>query len=205
MSDYSLTAFDSIDAGQEAVPARADSLNCDALLLERFQQGDNSALVELYDRHNRRLFTYCLKFVGNSEQAQDMTQEFWMKIMRLREKPCDVRNPLAFFLTVARNLCLNHIKAQRNHSSLDAIPEVAHPVDHDDGRPEMEEKILRAMDKLSFEHREVLILNIYCGYRMEEIAVMLGKSPEAIWKRASRARKHLRELVMESDDNDTMI
>jgi DNA-directed RNA polymerase specialized sigma24 family protein len=40
---------------------------------------------------------------------------------------------------------------------------------------------------------------------MEEIAVMLGKSPEAIWKRASRARKHLRELVMECDDNDTMV
>jgi RNA polymerase sigma-70 factor (ECF subfamily) len=200
MSDYSLTAFDSLDTIREEVQSRTEAPNYDAILLERFQQGDDAALVELYDRHNRRLFTYCLKFVSNAEQAQDMTQEFWMKILRLREKPGNIRNPLAFFLTVARNLCLNHIKARRNHSSLDSIPEIAHPVDHDNEESEMEEKVLRAMDQFSFEHREVLILNIYCGYRMEEIATMLDKSPEAIWKRASRARKHLREMVMQSDD-----
>jgi RNA polymerase sigma-70 factor (ECF subfamily) len=201
MSDYPLTAVESLDTRREEVPMRAEPRNGDSILLERFQQGDNAALVELFDRHNRRLFIYCLKFVGDADQANDLTQEFWEKILRLRTKPCEVRNPLAFFLTVARNLCLNHLKARRNHASLEAIPEVAHPID---GREEneLEEKILRSLDRLSFEHREVLILNIYCGYRMEEIAQMLGKSPEAIWKRASRARKQLRQMVAEFENED---
>jgi DNA-directed RNA polymerase specialized sigma24 family protein len=55
--------------------------------------------------------------------------------------------------------------------------------------------VLASLDELSFDHREVLILNIYCGYRFDEIAAMMGKSPDAIWARASRARAQLRKAV----------
>jgi DNA-directed RNA polymerase specialized sigma24 family protein len=61
----------------------------------------------------------------------------------------------------------------------------------------MEELAVAALQELPFNHREVLVLNIYCGYSFEEIATMLGKSPEAIWTRASRARSQLRKLIHE--------
>jgi RNA polymerase sigma-70 factor (ECF subfamily) len=202
MSQYTLTVLEPINTDHEAPPLRTPAVSADLVLLERFQQGDDAAFVELFDRHNRRLFTYCMKFVGNVEQAQDMTQEFWEKILRLRQRPSTIDNPLAFFLTVARNLCLNHLKARRYHSSLEDIAEMAHPCDRENEMSEKEELILAALDRLPFEQREVLILNIYCGYRFEEIAEMTGKSPEAIWKRASRARKQLREMVMKSHDGE---
>jgi RNA polymerase sigma-70 factor (ECF subfamily) len=200
MSEYILTAFDPIEAPVDSAPPRTSSAGDDASLLERFQQGDNAALIELFDRHNRRLFVYCLKLVGSADQAKDMTQEFWERILRLRERPRTVDNPLGFFLTIARNLCLNHLKSRRHHSSLEDLSDALHPAEREQEGSELEEKILQSLDALPFEQREVLILNIYCGYRFEEIAAMTGKSPEAIWKRASRARKQLRQMVV-NDSN----
>jgi len=184
----------------EDIPSSMESAGADALLLERFQRGEDGALVELFDRHNRRLLIYCQKLLGSREQAKDITQELWMRVLRLRGSSQSVANPVGFFLKIARNLCLNHIEARRTHTPLDALSERAHPV-ADGGRSEMEELILASLERLSFEHREVLVLHIYCGYRLEEIAAMTGKSPEAIWKRASRARKELRTLVMRDSDH----
>lgn len=168
----------------------------DALLLARHLEGDDAAFVELFNRHNNRLFAYCLKMVGRNETAEDLTQELWEKVIRLRLQPKKIDNPVGFFLTMARNLSLNHLKANARISRFDDLPESAHPVDDLRERSEMEEIVVVALAALPMDYREVLILNMYSGYGLDEIAVMLGKSPEAIWKRASRAREKLRAEVM---------
>ncbi|MEO5931644.1 MAG: RNA polymerase sigma factor [Candidatus Kapaibacterium sp.] len=195
MSQYSLTALRPIDPTSENTEHAHSPAGGDMLLLERFQNGEDAAFVELFDRHHQRLFIYCLKMVGEREQAEDLTQELWERVLRLRASPQKILNPVGFFLKIARNLSINHLKARRHHVPLTSLPEGLHPAEREGGRSELEERILTSLELLSFEHREVLILNIYCGYRMEEIAVMLGKSPEAIWKRASRARTQLRRMV----------
>lgn len=197
MSQYSIAAFERIDTElTEAAPSGAGTPCSDTLLLERFQKGENAALVELYDRHNRGIAIYCMKMIGSHELAKDITQELWIRVLRLRGSTRTIANPIGFFFKIARNLCLNHIESRRLHSSLSTLPESAHPVDESGERPELDESILIALDRLPFEQREVLILNIYCGYRMEEIAAMIGKSPDAVWKRASRARKQLRKILI---------
>lgn len=184
----------------EGLSCQASS-NDDALLMERFLAGDDAAFVDLFDRHNRRLFVYCLKLVANREHAQDLTQELWLRVLKLRLAPQKILNPAAFFVRIARNLCLNHLSAQRHHLPLTALPESGHPMDEDDSS-EMEEVILTSLNALPFEYREVLVLNVYCGYRFEEIATLLDKSPEAIWKRASRARKQLRTMVLKQRERE---
>lgn len=169
----------------------------DAAVMNRFLAGDDAAFAELFDRHNHRLYVYSLKLLGDPNQAEDLTQELWERVIRLRQQPQDVRTPIAFFLRIARNLCLNQIKSRRPVTSLSSLPESAHPADGTiQERSEMEEAVHRALAKLPFEYREVLVLNAYCGYRYEEIAVMLGKSSASIWMRASRARAQLRKGVM---------
>ena len=169
----------------------------DAALLSRHLEGDDAAFVELFNRHNNRLFAYCLKMVGRTETAEDLTQELWEKVIRLRQQPKKIENPVGFFLTMARNLSLNHLKANARTSRFEDLPESAHPaVDDLRERSEMEEIVVAALAALPMDYREVLILNMYSGYGFDEIAVMLGKSPEAIWKRASRAREKLRAEVM---------
>src|SRR4051794_7272883 len=95
MSQYlvAIPAFIRSTAGSwaESAPAVEDR---DALLFERHLDGDDSAFVELFNRHNHRLFVYCLKLVGSSEAAEDLTQELWEKVIRLRfSENAPVHNP----------------------------------------------------------------------------------------------------------------
>jgi RNA polymerase sigma-70 factor, ECF subfamily len=167
----------------------------DEALFNRFLRGEDDAFLGLFRRHNRRVFTYCLKIVGGREQAEDIAQETWERIIALRTQPYSVRNPIGFLLRIARNLCLDHLKTRKHHLALDNLSESSHPVHSTGEHSTLEELVLTALHRLSFKYREVLILNTYCGYQFEEIAEMLGKSPEAIWARASRARAELRTIV----------
>jgi RNA polymerase sigma-70 factor (ECF subfamily) len=197
MSQYLAALSSPIEAQhQRELAARAKSASDDSLLLDRFFAGENAALVDLYDRHNQRLYVYCLKLVGSPEQAEDLTQELWERVARLRSKPQKIVNPTGFFLTIARNLCFNHLKARKRFSPLDDQPESIERAHVTQEQSEMEEIVVAALAEIPPDYREVLVLNLYCGYRLEEIATMLGKTPDAIRKRASRARMQLRTIVM---------
>src|SRR5687768_1835367 len=78
----------------------------EAALLVDFIGGDDTAFIELFDRHNQRLYLYCLKILGDEQQAEDVLQELWERVIRLRLKPPEhpVQTPAAFFVTIARNL-----------------------------------------------------------------------------------------------------
>ncbi len=178
--------------------------NDDVALFEQFMDGNDNAFVTLFERHNQRLYVYCLKIVSNSDLAHDLTQEMWERVIHLRRKPREVRNPVGLFLRIARNLCIDHLRARKHSASLSDLDDSAHPSHTMRERSEREELALRALDKLPYDYREVLVLNLYSGYRFDEIAEMLGKTPEAIWTRASRARSQLRSMIMaelgEADD-----
>jgi RNA polymerase sigma-70 factor, ECF subfamily len=172
----------------------------DEALYERFMAGDNDACVTLFQRHNQRLFAYCLKLVGDSAQAEDLVQEVWGRMIELRATGRPLQNPIGFLVRMARNLSLDYLKARRKLLSLDHLNESSHPAYSMHEMSEKEELIVISMQKLPFDYREVLILNTYCGYSFEEIAGILGKSPEAVWTRASRARSQLRKLVRAAHD-----
>lgn len=173
----------------------------DEALYHRFINGDDAACVALYQRHNQRLFTYCSKMVGDKAQAQDLTQEVWERLIELRSSGRPLENPIGFLMRMARNLCLDYLKSRRRLLSLDTLHESGHPMYSMPELSEQEELLVASLQKLPFDYREVLILNTYCGYSFEEIAKMLGKSPEAIWTRASRARTQLRKMVCVPGDD----
>jgi RNA polymerase sigma factor (sigma-70 family) len=167
----------------------------DEALYDRFIAGDNTACVVLFKRHNQRLFTYCLKLTGDSAQAEDLAQEVWGRMIEFRAERRPLENPIGFLIRMARNLCLDYLKTRKKILPLDAISESSHPVYSMQELSEREELIVTSIQKLPVDYRDVLILNTYCGYSFEEIASILGKSPEAIWTRASRARTLLRTIV----------
>lgn len=134
--------------------------------------------------------------------AEDLTQESWVRAIDLRgaSRGDEVHNLLGLLFRIARNLCLDALKSPRVAArlSLHEIDEKGDPTA--EGIREMtseEEIVLRALDRLPIDYRETLLLHTYSGYSYEEIAVMLGKTPDAIWARASRGRKKLREMVSE--------
>jgi RNA polymerase sigma-70 factor (ECF subfamily) len=172
----------------------------EAVLMSRHLAGDNDAFLELFARLNHKLYVYSLKLLGDTEQAEDVTQEVWEKLIMLRCEPLDLINPIGYILKMARNLCLTQIKNRKRLSHFSTMEEGRHPAANEYDRSELEEIVLAALDSLPVEYREVLILNVYCGYSLAEIAEMLEKSTDAIWKRASRARDKLRTAVLSMPD-----
>ncbi len=177
-------------------------------MLNAFLDGDDLAFAGLFDRHNERLFLYCARMLGSAEQAEDIVQGLWERVIRLRSEKRGIRNPSAFLLTVARNLCLNHMKRERRRAPFDGAARAACDRTEERRRTDLEEEVLEALDRLPMKYREVLVLNIYSGYDFEEIAAMLGISAAAAWKRASRGREQLRKGLARltagsfSDTND---
>ena len=172
----------------------------EAVLMSRHLAGDNDAFLELFTRLNHKLYVYSLKLLGDPDQAEDVTQEVWEKLIMLRQEPLDLLNPVGYILKIVRNLCLNHIKNRKRLSHFSTMEESRHPAAKESDRTALEEIVLTALDSLPVEYREVLILNVYCGYTLAEIAQMLEKSTDAIWKRASRARDKLRSAVLAMPD-----
>ena len=167
----------------------------DALLLQRFQQGDDAAFLELFQRHNPGLFRYCVKVLGNQSEAEDITQDTWEKIIQLRKGTQVVSNPSGLIFRMARNACISQLRRRGRWITVEEFDENALPLHAAESASELEEVALAALEELPFEYREVLVLHLYCGYRYDEIAVMMERTPEAIWARASRARGQLRKMV----------
>lgn len=203
MSPNALAATVEASAAERYPAAVLQTMNEETLLFADFLAGDDIAAIKVFKRYNRRLFVYCAKVLGNPEQAEDVVSAIWEKLVRLRANPPDVHSPMGLLLRMARNYCLNSVRSRREHVSISDIDEHEQPAWSPHDGSELEDALLQALDRLPFETREILVLNAYCGYRFDEIAEMLGKSPEAIWARASRARTQLRRMVLEHA-SDTM-
>ncbi len=177
------------------MPPHGELAGDDVALYRRFVEGDNRAFTLLYQRHNGKLLAYTTRMTRDAMLAQDLSHEAWGRMVKLRNAKRDLENPIGFLMRMARNLCLDSLKSRSRSVQLSTVDASEQPVCFIPEPSEYEELVVRSLEMLSFDYREVLVLNIYCGYSLEEIGVMLGKSSQAIWTRASRARKALRKLV----------
>ena len=182
---------------QEQEPNRARSEpSPDAMQFARFLAGDDASFMQLFDRHTHRLYLYCLKFLGDREAAEDIVQDLWERVIKLRTTPREAPdNVLAFLYRIARNLCLNNRRDRKMHASIEALSEWEHPSASTRELSQHEELVVAALPRLPIAHREVLILNAYAGYRFDEIAEMLGEPVGAIRTRAWRARAQLGRII----------
>lgn len=167
----------------------------DTELFERFLRGDNAAFYSLFTSHNQKIFNYCVKLLEDVPAAQDITQTTWERFILLRNNPQAIQNVGGFLIRVARNLSLDHIKHARYQMPLQDLSDSDHPYTIARETSEKEELVLQALKELPQETQDIFILNFYSGYTYEEIAQMLGKTPNAIWTRVSRAKEQLRTIV----------
>jgi RNA polymerase sigma-70 factor (ECF subfamily) len=169
----------------------------DYTLFTRFLGGDDEAFMELFDRHTPRLGRYCRKMVGSEQAAEDLMQDVWERVIRMREKGQPAPpNPLGIIFWMARNLCLNFLRDRHAHPSLDDIPDQPGPALGLHDPSQLEELVVMALDKIPLDQREVLILNAYSGYSFEEIARMTDENVGAVRTRAWRARRGLKRAIV---------
>jgi RNA polymerase sigma-70 factor (ECF subfamily) len=176
----------------------------DALLIKDFQGGDRAAFDKLVLRHKDKLFNLCYSFLGDYEEANDSSQEAFIKAYQGLKKFRFESSFSTWLYRIAVNTCTNKVKSLANRqkkmtSSLDnpgGMDEKRSLEIRDDAPTplmELEEKerqalIRRAIDQLPPEHKAVITLRDIEGLSYEEIAEITGSNLGTVKSRLSRAR-----------------
>ncbi|NIR46635.1 MAG: RNA polymerase sigma factor [Gemmatimonadetes bacterium] len=161
--------------------------------------GDRHALARLFRRHHRTVHSLCYRLTGDAAATDDLVQEAFLRVFRYGAG-FDGRARFSTWLyRLVRNLCIDHMRArqrdERRRRRLDtaAEPAVELPADED----ERLELVRRALNDLTPERREVLVLSRYHDLRYREIAEILEISLDAVKARAHRGLRDLRRIIKE--------
>jgi RNA polymerase sigma factor (sigma-70 family) len=167
-------------------------------LVERARQGDATAFSHLVTQHWRFVYTICLSHVGHAADAEDLTQDVFV---RVSHDLADLRAPdkfLPWLRQVTRNVCRMWRRRQRATSEpLAAIAEIDDP-----GavawlrRSELGEIVRAMLAQVSPLSREVLALHYLAGYSEAVLAVACGVTPATIKSRLREARQQAKRKLL---------
>jgi RNA polymerase sigma-70 factor (ECF subfamily) len=102
----------------------ASSLDPDSTVVERCLSGDDAAWEELVRVHTRRIYGLCYRFTGKDSEAQDLTQEVFLRVYRSLGSFRSVEGSFSTWLArLARNLLIDHYRRTRNERITDSIEE----------------------------------------------------------------------------------
>lgn len=172
-------------------------------LMELVARRERAALAVLVRRHQDKVVSLALRFLGRREAAEDVCQETFLRIF---ERAGSYR-PSAKFTTwlyrIVANLCWDHRRravrepvSLGSHTSGGHTPDASHPAE----RRERRERIRRAVAELPDRQRLALILHRFHGMGHKEIAATTGWSTSAVESCLVRAYGKLRERLADLRD-----
>jgi RNA polymerase sigma-70 factor (ECF subfamily) len=180
----------------------------DAELVRDARKGDTSAFEELVARHRDKIFARALSMMRNEEEAIDLSQEAWVKAWQRLEQFQGESSFTTWITRIVINLCLDQLRKQKRQRS-ESIEEMdeetggverqmpvvtVNPTERLE-RGELRQRIDRALDQLSHEHRTVLVLHEFEEMEYKEIAKTMSCSIGTVMSRLFYARRKLAALL----------
>lgn len=193
---------------QPPASAEQDS-SSDETLLAAFAAGNAGAFAALYARHERPIFRFLRRSLGNDAAAEDLLQDVWLAVMRNAAG----FEPRARFTTwlygIARHRLIDHWRARKDNISLDEAandPDGAALLDtlaaDADGQPEnlalsraQARAFMVAVEQLPPPQREAFLLHAEAGMTVEEVAQVTGVGHETAKSRLRYAMNRLRSAL----------
>ena len=184
------------------------------LLLRRCLAGDAAAWEDIVRRYQRRIYNICYRFAGSAVDADDLTQEVFIKMYKTLESYDVERGAFTTWVTtITRNLLVDHFRKGKHDRLTDSLD--ATPAQEEDGRPlgeqiqdkattspdeqvrsrEAGEAVHEALQKLSPELREAVILRDLQDMDYREIAGVLKVPEGTVKSRINRGRVELARLL----------
>ncbi len=178
----------------------------DRELVKRCREGDNSAWADLVGAYTRKIYNLCYRFTGRSQDAEDLTQEVFIKVFQTLRSYDPVQGAFLTWLNrVARNHLVDHYrrtKKDRLTSSLDeeltTLAEKPSAEQGPGGRiasREAKEQLQVALNQLSPDLREAVILRDLHDFDYQEIAQILGVPEGTVKSRINRGRLELASVL----------
>jgi RNA polymerase sigma-70 factor (ECF subfamily) len=170
-------------------------------LVQLAQQGDGEAFGQLYDRYVDTVFRFIYFRVNDRALAEDFTSETFLRALRRIDTiSYQGRDIGAWFITIARNIVLDHVKSARNRlevTTADTIEgrEQAQSTENAVLRTLDSERLMSAIAQLGDEQRECVMLRFLNGMSVSETAAIMAKNEGAIKALQHRAVRKLAELL----------
>jgi RNA polymerase sigma-70 factor (ECF subfamily) len=171
---------------------------------------DGDWLVRQFEQHRPRLRAVAYRMLGSLSEAEDAVQEAWLRVSRADGG--EIQNLGGWLTTVVSRVCLNQLRARASRREEPLDTHLPDPVVTLEGQRDPEQEVLLAdsvglallvvLETLDPAERLALVLHDTFGVPFDEIATIVGRTPEAARQLASRARRRVRGAVTDELDLD---
>jgi len=173
-------------------------------LVEACKKGDQKAQFELYRLYNTAMYNTCLRIVGDSDDAEDVMQEAFLKAFTKLDSYRGEVSIGAWLKRIMINKALDFLRLKKEQLSLEDAGEVGEIADEPDNSADVvykAEAIKKAIYDLPEGYRIVLSLILLEGYDHEEVSGILNISNATSRTQFHRAKKKLIELLKRNNSD----
>jgi RNA polymerase sigma-70 factor (ECF subfamily) len=174
-------------------------------LIERCLVGDQDAWEQIVRQHWRKVFNLAYKFVGRHDEAEDLTQDIFLKIFRSLETFDRRANFQTWLISVSRNLCIDHYRSVRKErqtidrevtaDDLSPVSATASPLATLENR-DLAALLRQALQALPQSLRTAVLLRDIQELSYQEIAARLRLPEGTVKSRINRGRKELARQIL---------
>lgn len=162
-----------------------------------------SLLQDMVERYGDRIYRLALRYSGDCNQAQDITQDTFLKAFENMDRFDSTREPGPWLFTIATNICRNRWRDNRE-TPVERIEDFSQAVRNNPEtiffEREKERELALALDQLPQIYREVILLKHVGELSYQEICQTLGLELSLVKNRLYRGRLMLKDLLMKGSE-----
>ena len=152
--------------------------------------GDREALAALYRETSKDVYGFALSILKNTHDAEDVLHDCFIAVFRAAEDYRPQGKPLAWILTITRNLCMQRLRERGRAAELPQQEQAFFDAD-----PEDRAVLEACLQHLKEEERQILMLHAVSGFRHREIAALLDLPLATVLSKYHRAKKKLKSQL----------
>ena len=174
-------------------------MDSDFFLIQKMKNGDDGAVENFVRKYYPKIFQYCLLHIRDRGDAEDLTQETFLKFFQSFEWYQHRGKCSAFLYAIASNACRDYYRKAKEQY-VEEIPERAEE-DREMGTAEIRMDVENAVARLPEELKETAILFFFQGMKQREIAKLMDIKLSLVKYRVTRAKKLLGEYLGRGDES----
>ncbi len=171
--------------------------------IKRLAQGDKGALEKIYHETRTAVYAFSLSITKNPADSEDVLQETYLKIWVNAGSYKPKGTPMAWILTIVKNLSLMKLREKKKHQDLEPEEwDLAVHLPDTMGTIDDRHLLEAALNLLSEEERKIILLHAVSGLKHREIADLLDMALATVLSKYHRGLKKLRKYIEGVEAND---
>lgn len=180
-------------------------------IVRRAKRGDEIAFEKIVLQYENKVYNLAYRYTGNEFDARDISQEVFLRVYRFLGQFNEESLFSTWLYRVALNVCKDSLrkkysKNEMNFSEFEGkdgdytfdVPDLKYNPENELEQSELRREIADGLQKISPEHREILIMRDVVGMAYEDISKVLELEEGTVKSRISRAREKMRTRLVEN-------